>query len=150
VFITTGYGVGCVTLRIQQDKGKWRDPSPVWQPTKAMGCKFSSPVSHEGSLYGLDEGVLACVDEKDGHQVWREGRYGHGQLLLTGDLLVILAENGDLALVEAKPEAFHELGKMHVLEGVKTWNYPALANGRVYVRNHEEMACYDLTTSAKP
>ena len=115
---------------------------PVWR-NKKMRCKFTSPVAHRSFLYGLDEGILVCLDQETGEQKWKGGRYGHGQLLLAEDLLVILSEQGNLVLVEATPEGHRELGKFPALEG-KTWNPPALAGGKAFVRNDNEMACYDL------
>jgi outer membrane protein assembly factor BamB len=146
VFVSSGYGVGCAMLQVSEDAGRW-SAKELWR-NKAMQCKFTSPVLYQGHLYGLDDGWLACVDAADGKQKWRAGRpghYGHGQLLLSGDLLVILSESGELALVEATPERFRELGKFQALSDEKTWNNPALAGGKVFVRNHHEMACYDLT-----
>jgi outer membrane protein assembly factor BamB len=115
----------------------------VWD-NKLMRCKFTSPVLHVGFLYGLDEGILVCLDSQTGERRWRDGRFGHGQLLLQDDLLVILSETGELALVEATPETYRKLGGIQALKG-RTWNYPALAGGRAYIRNDQEMACYDLT-----
>jgi outer membrane protein assembly factor BamB len=151
VFVTSGYGVGCALLHVTCSKdGKW-DAQPLWpnSPLRTMRCKFTSPVAYQGHVYGLDEGILVCLDEKTGKRRWREGRYGHGQLLLAGDLLVIMAETGELALVEASPSAYRELGRIRVFEG-KTWNYPALADGKVYLRNDEDMVCYDLTAAGQP
>ena len=142
VFISSGYGVGCIMLKVSRNQGKW-EASPVWTRKTTMRCKFTSPVALGGYLYGLDEGILVCLDEKTGDRTWRGGRYGHGQLLLSGDLLVILAETGELALVEANPAAYRELGRITVFDS-KTWNCPALANGKAYLRNDQEMACYDL------
>jgi len=142
IFISSGYGAGCAMIHITCQNGRW-DPRELWRK-RTMRCKFTSPVAHGGYLYGLDEGILVCVDEKSGERQWRDGRYGHGQMLLSGDLLVILAETGDLALVAASPASFRELGKITVFDS-KTWNCPALANGRAYLRNDQEMACYDLT-----
>jgi outer membrane protein assembly factor BamB len=142
VFITAGYGMGCVMLRVSESNGKW-SAEKVWDSNK-LRCKFTSPVYQSGFIYGLDEGHLACLDAKTGERKWREGRYEHGQILLSGDLLVVLAENGRLALVEATPEGHREIGAIPALRGAKTWNPPALANGRLYIRNAEEMACYEL------
>ncbi|HJT76029.1 MAG TPA: PQQ-binding-like beta-propeller repeat protein [Gemmataceae bacterium] len=147
VFISSAYGMGCAMLRVSEADGKW-SVKPLWKTTK-MRCRFTSPVAYQRHLYGLDEGILVCLDAADGSRKWRGGRYDHGQLLLSGDLLVILAEDGDLALAEATPAAARELGRFHALDG-KTWNYPALAGGRAYVRNDHEMACYDLTAPAAP
>jgi outer membrane protein assembly factor BamB len=146
VFISSGYGHGCAMLKVSEANGQF-DGTEVWpnNPNPDMRCKFSNPVYYEGSLYGLDESErLVCVDAATGKRKWKDGRYGHGQLLLAGDKLVILSEIGQLALVEASPKAFHELGRFQALKGEKTWNYPAMVGKRVFVRNHEEMACYEL------
>lgn len=138
VFISSGYDVGCAMLRIKKD-GK---PEVLWQ-NKLMRCKFTSPVYRDGYLYGLDEGILVCLDAKTGEQKWRDGRYGHGQILLADKHILVLSESGQLVLVEATPEGHRELGKFSALEG-KTWNPPALSQGFAFVRNHTEMACYEL------
>jgi outer membrane protein assembly factor BamB len=142
VFISSGYNTGCAMLRVSVSADKWA-VKPLWQ-NRALCCKFTSPVTYQGFLYGLDEGILTCLDERSGERKWKGGRYGHGQLLLTAGLLLIVTDTGELALVEATAEGHHELGQFPVLEG-KTWNPPALAGGRVYVRNDREMACYNLT-----
>jgi outer membrane protein assembly factor BamB len=143
VFITAAYGMGCVMLHVTESGGIWT-PKPLWR-NKNLRCKFSSPVIYKGHLYGLDDGgILACVDENSGEQKWRKGRYDEGQLLLADDLLLVLSEGGQLALVEARPDQYHELARSDALKGKKTWNCPALAGGKAYVRNAEEMACYDL------
>jgi outer membrane protein assembly factor BamB len=108
-----------------------------------MRCKFASPVCYQGFLYGLDEGILICVDAETGERKWKDGHYGHGQLLLVEDLLLILSETGRLVLVAATPDGRRELGNIRALED-KTWNNPALADGKAFLRNSEEMACYDL------
>ena len=69
-----------------------------------MRCKFNSPVMRDGHVYGLDEGLLACLDLKTGRRLWKKGRYGFGQLLLVGDTLLIQAEDGVIHLVKATPQ----------------------------------------------
>lgn len=141
VLISSGYGVGSAVLQIKQDGGKWT-VEPIWQNRK-MRCKFSSPVLHEDHVYGLDEGILVCLNVKTGERKWRGERYGHGQMLLTDGHLVITSEDGELALVKATPDGYQELTRIQAIEG-RTWNLPALADGLALVRNHREMACYDL------
>jgi outer membrane protein assembly factor BamB len=144
VFISSGYGVGSAMLQITQTDGRW-EPKKLWRKrTRTLRCRFTSPVAYAGHIYGLDEGVLTCLNQETGDLNWHEGQYGHGQVLLAGDLLLVLAENGRLALVEANPRSYRELGCIAVFDA-KTWNCPALANGKAYLRNDQEMACYDLT-----
>jgi outer membrane protein assembly factor BamB len=137
VFISSGYGVGCAMLKVAGN-----DATPLWQ-NKNLRCKFTSPVQRDGFLYGLDEGILVCLDAQTGERRWRDGRFGHGQLLLQDDLLFVLSDTGEFALVEANPQAYRKLGSIRALTG-KTWNYLAIAHGRAFLRNDREMVCYQL------
>jgi outer membrane protein assembly factor BamB len=114
-----------------------------------MKAKFNGPVLHEGHVYGLDEGILACVRVDTGDLRWKGGRYGYGQVLLASGHLIITTESGDVVLVKATPEGHRELASFSAVEG-KTWNNPALANGLLLVRNTTEMACFRLGLNGTP
>jgi outer membrane protein assembly factor BamB len=86
---------------------------------------------------------MVCVDVGTGERKWKDGRYGHGQVLLVNDLLLVQTEQGPVALVEANPAGYHEVGRLSALKA-KTWNTPALAGEFLMVRNDEEAACYQL------
>ena len=86
---------------------------------------------------------LACIDAATGDQKWKGGRYGYGQVLLAGGRLIVLTEDGDLVLVAATPDGHQELGRFSALSG-RTWNHPAMAEGRLFVRNLQEMAAFDV------
>ena len=100
-------------------------------------------------MYGLDDGILTCVNLEQGNREWKEGRYGHGQILLVGDLLLIQAESGEVVLVEISPEKPRERTRFPALQG-KTWNNPALLGDLLLVRNDQEAACYRLPLNASP
>jgi outer membrane protein assembly factor BamB len=108
-----------------------------------LKAKFANFVLRDGFLYGLDDGILACVDVRDGSLRWKEGRYGHGQMLLVKELLVVMAENGEVVLLAPTSEAPNELGRFRVF-GSKTWNPPALSGDLLLVRNDLEAACVRL------
>ena len=114
----------------------------VWR-TSRMKNGFSSSVYHDGFIYGIDQGILACVDAADGERKWKAGRYGEGQVLLASGHLVITAGKGELVLVRATPEGHQEVAKISALDG-PTWNHPALVNGFLLVRNRAQMAAFDL------
>jgi outer membrane protein assembly factor BamB len=153
VFIASGYGRGGAKLRVSREGKEWKVEEVWTTDRRSMRCKFSSPVRQlfDDHIYGLDDGNLQCISVEDGSSKWRDDRepgegegYGHGQILLSGDVLLILTEFGEIALVEARPDRLSELGRLKVLEGEKTWSQPAYSNGRLYIRNHKEMACVDL------
>jgi outer membrane protein assembly factor BamB len=132
----------------KSEDGTWSAKS-IWDQKvkRNMRCKFSSPVLHDGHIYGLDEGFLTCLDAQTGERMWKRDRrsqYGHGQLLLTNDRIVLLSEYGELVLIEPSPEGLKELAKVTALPGEKTWNPLALARGRAYLRNHQEAVCLEL------
>jgi outer membrane protein assembly factor BamB len=106
---------------------------------------FNDFVVHDGHAFGFDGGILACIDLTDGRRKWKGGRYGHGQLVLIHDqgLLLVLSEEGELALVKAAPNQFTELARFPAIEG-KTWNHPVLVGDVLMVRNGEEMVAFRL------
>ena len=106
---------------------------------------FNDFVVHDGYVFGFDGAILACIDAKDGKRKWKGGRYGAGQLVLLRDqgVLLVLAEEGDLALVKAASDQFTELARVPAMEG-KTWNHPVLVGDRLLVRNGSEMVAFRL------
>jgi outer membrane protein assembly factor BamB len=149
VFYSSGYGTGAVVVELTKDGDRF-SVRQVWRNIR-MKNRQSSSVLHEGFIYGLDEGILACLDASTGDLKWKGGRYGHGQMLLAGDHLVVITEDGELVLVAASSEKLHEVARMPAIEG-QTWNVPAFADGILLVRNTEEMAAFDLrplSTDAK-
>ncbi len=147
VVFSSGYGVGCELLKIQKDAEGKLSAERVWKSMN-MKSKMASFFHRDGCLYGLDDGILACVDVRDGKRKWKDGRYGHGQLLFVGDLLLVTAENGEIVLLAPTTEGPNELGTFPVFNG-KTWNPPALSGDILLMRTDQEVACIRLPTVAK-
>jgi len=141
LFLSSGYGKGAAAIELAPDGDRLR-ATTIWQHTR-MKNKLSSSVLLDGYVYGLDEGILSCLDAASGQVAWKGGRYGHGQIILAGDRLLITTESGELALVHATPARFEELARVPGIEG-RTWNVPAIADGILLVRNANEMAAFDV------
>ncbi len=150
LFVSKGYGVGASLLEVSRsDAGKWR-VQPVWSPPvrQVMKTKFSNVVVRDGFVYGLDDVLLECLELKSGRVAWKHRRQpeiGHGQILLVGDAILVLSEFGELALIEATPERYHEMADILALDPADvTWNTPAFAPPYLLIRNAREAACYRL------
>jgi outer membrane protein assembly factor BamB len=141
VFYSSGYGTGAAVMELGRAGGRFT-VREVWRNVR-MKNQFTSSVLHDGHIYGLDEAILACLDAATGEVKWKGGRYGHGQLILADGHLIVLTEDGDLALVRATSARHEEITRFGVLEG-KTWNHPSVADGILLVRNIQEMAALDL------
>jgi outer membrane protein assembly factor BamB len=141
-------GTGIRRLAVSRKSGTWT----VQERWASRGLKpyFSDFVVHKGHAYGFDGTILSCINLADGERKWKGGRYGAGQLVLLPDqdVLLVMAEEGELALVQAAPDKFTELARAPGIEG-KTWNHPVVAGGVVLVRNGEEMAAFRLPRASR-
>lgn len=142
LLVSSGYGVGSELLQIKEASKGQLQAERLWKSVR-LKAKFTDVIYLDGFLYGLDDGIMACLDAKTGEQKWKEGRYGHGQAMLAGKLLLISAESGEVILLDPNPQALHELTRFNALNG-KTWNPPALAGQYLVMRNDHEAACYRL------
>jgi outer membrane protein assembly factor BamB len=141
LLISSEMSNGSVVLRIKREGEKF-SAEEVWRYPQ-FASKFSNPVYADGRIYGLSYGIMTCLDAATGKRLWKGDRYGHGQVLLIGDTILVLSETGDVALVAADPAGFRELARIPVFNG-KTWNTPAIAGNQLFIRTHTEMACFEL------
>jgi outer membrane protein assembly factor BamB len=144
VFLSKGYGLGAALLELTPAGDGTFATREVWKTSAVMRTKFTNVAVRDGSVYGLSDGTLECIDLASGRRLWKEGRYQHGQILRVDDLLLVLSERGEVVLVEARPDrANHVLGRFQALEGL-TWNNLALSGPCLLVRNAQQAACYEL------
>jgi outer membrane protein assembly factor BamB len=145
VFISSGYNAGCALLEVYAD-GHSVSAEPVYvKRNKLMRNHHSSCVLYRGYLYGFDDNIFKCVDIRTGEEKWASRQPGKGAVLAADGSLLVLTEQGSLALVEASPEGFHEKGQVRdVLGGSDCWALPALAERRLYLRDQQHVLCLDL------
>jgi outer membrane protein assembly factor BamB len=141
-FISSGYRKGASLVEVTGAGNSFTARS-VWENIN-MKNKFNSSVLNNGYVYGLDEGILTCLDVNTGERKWKGGRFGYGQVILASGHLIVMSDAGELALVKAVPTEYSEVARFAALQG-QTWNYPAIAGGRLFVRNANEMAAYKIT-----
>jgi outer membrane protein assembly factor BamB len=142
VYLGTGYGRGTMCIDVTHEGDTWTTKER-W--TESMKPYFNDCVHHQGHLYGFDNQMFMCLDAETGERVWKRRGYGHGQVLLVEQMktLLIITEEGELVLLEATPDKPKELARLESLHNT-TWNHPVIGQGKLFVRNAEEMVCYEL------
>ncbi len=148
LLISAGETTGIRRLEVSHETDGWTTKER-WTSNQ-LKPYFSDFVISNGHAFGVDGSILACIDIENGKRKWKGGRYGSGQLVLLSDqdLLLVLTEQGELALVAATPDRFTELARFPAIEG-KTWNHPVLVGDILLVRNSQEMAAFRLTLAGE-
>ena len=143
ILLTTPMNMGMRAIHLTKTNGEYA-AEELWR-SRALNADFADLVTYQGHAYGNDNGILTCLDLKNGERKWKGGRYGKGQMLLleNSGLLLIASEQGQVVLVSASPDSFVEIASFKALEG-KTWNHPVLVGDRLYLRNSQEAAAYRL------
>jgi len=152
VLIGSGSGLGAEVgmrrIAVTHGPGGWTTKER-WTSTE-LNPYFNDFVVHKDHAFGFEGSNLACLDLKKGELKWKGGHYGHGQLVLLSDqdLLLVVSEAGELALVKATPDQFTELARFKAIEG-KTWNHPVLVRDVLLVRNGEEMVAFRMSLASR-
>ncbi|MCB1125165.1 MAG: PQQ-like beta-propeller repeat protein, partial [Verrucomicrobiae bacterium] len=138
VFVSSGYGKGCALIDFSGGATK-----TLWE-NKNMRNHVGTCILVDGHLYGFDEKELKCLDLATEEEKWAERKYGKGSLLLAGKHWILYGDRGYLAVADLTPSGCQELAGFQAMEGKDTWAVPVLANGLLYCRNLDELACFDV------
>lgn len=149
VFCSAGYGVGAGAYEISKN-GETFSSKELWRTTgDALANHWSTPIVKDGFLYGMfqfkqyGDGPVKCVKMNSGKEMWSQPGFGPGNVTMVGDKLLALTDDGELVLIDPRPDGYKELARFQAVTG-KCWSTPTVANGRVYVRSTKETACYEL------
>lgn len=148
IFISSGYNAGCALLKITNQGGQFKAEKVFVKRNKLMRTHHMTCVLKDGYAYGIDDGrnELTCVDLKTAKPTWQSNKLGKGCLILAEGRLIVLSQDGALSLVEATPEEFRLKGTIKgVLQGEQCWALPALANGKLFLRDGEKVVALELT-----
>ena len=139
VFLSSGSGAA--VIRIVGEEGAFR-VEEVWK-SEAMRSDVNTALLLDDHIYGFDRGTLKSLDASTGEVGWKARGYQRGSLISADGKLIVLGEQGNLALLEADPENYVVQASAPLLDG-KNWTAPTLAGGKLYLRNQNELVCVDM------
>ena len=143
IFVSAEYGPGAAALRVDGS-----NLTELWSSDDALSNHYSTSVFRSGHLFGFHGRQefgpsFRAVELRTGKVRWSEDRFKAGSVILAGDRLLILRETGELILAPASPDGFRPLARAQVLPATVR-AFPALADGRLYLRNEKTLVCLDL------
>jgi outer membrane protein assembly factor BamB len=150
VACSSGYGVGGGACQVRLKDGAW-EVTELWRSpgNRDTAAHWSTSVAHNGYLYGCyghgsyGTGPFKCIDIKTGKVMWEQPGFGHGQVIMAGNRLIVTSDAGVLTLIDPSPEAYRELARADVIEG-KVWASPALSDGHIFLRSTTHGVCVKL------
>ncbi len=156
LFLSSGYGnkVGSLMLQLIPGSDRWQANTLFELSPRQFNSEQQTPILYDDHLFGVRKqggGKLVCMD-LDGRQIWDSGkdRFGHGPYMIADGTVLVMSNDGLLAMVEANTTAYHLLAKFQVFEdGTDAWGPMALAGGRLIVRDMTRMSCLDLNVSGQ-
>ena len=150
ILLSSGYGKGSALVDFSSSK-----PKAIWKTNK-VASQMSTPVLWEGYFYGINGqagarskfSTLFCISSSNGRVMWEEKGFGLGTVILVNDTLVVLSDEGELALIEANAEKYSELARFQVLAGKENWIPPTYSNGRLHCRSSDgDWVCLAMSSN---
>ena len=139
IFVSSNYGTGCVLLKVAGNNA-----SEVYF-TRDMQNHYSTSVLVDDYLYGFSSSILTAMKFQTGEVAWRDRSVGKGSLIYADKHLYLLGEEGIVGLAEATPAGYREISRFEIPKGgFPTWSQPVIANGRLYLREQDNLFCYNI------
>jgi len=143
VFLSSDYGTGCALLKLAVNGGAMSASEVYFN--REMRNHYSTSVLVNGYLYGYSSAILTAMKFETGEVAWRDRSVGKGSVIYAEGRLYCRGENGVMGLVEATPGGYHEKGRLEIPKGdFPTWSTPVIANGKLYVREQDDLYCFNI------
>ena len=143
VFVTSGYDTGAALLQLtSNDSGTTAEEVYF---TRDMMNHHGGVVLVDGYVYGFSGSNLTCLDLKTGEQKWRHRSVGKGSITAADGMLYLVSEKNKVGLVRATPEGYQEISRFSTeSKSSKSWAHPVVSGKRLYIRNRDDLLCYDI------
>ena len=143
VFLSSDYGTGCALLKLTPG-AKSVNVSEVYF-NRDMRNHYTTSVLVDGYLYGFSSGILTGMKFLTGEVAWRDRSVGKGNVTFAEGNLYAYGEDGAVGLIEATPQAYKEKSRFEIRKGsYPTWTPPVIANGKLYLRDQDNLYCYNI------
>jgi len=144
IFVSASNDDGCRLFQLQEKDGTITS-TQLWE-SRFMKNHFNSSVVYDGHVFGFSNATLTCLSLETGEKKWTKRGLGKGSLILVEDRFMVLSDRGRLLMIEASSEGYKEINGFQALEG-KSWTEPTAADGKLFLRNLQEMSCINLRKS---
>lgn len=143
IFLSSDYGTGCALLRLTP-AGKTATASEVYF-NRDMKNHYSSSVLVGDHVYGFSSNILTAMKFLTGEVAWRDRSVGKGSVAYAEGHIYALGEDGAVGLIEATPAGYKEISRFEIPRGnFPTWTQPVIANGKLYLREQDNLYCYNI------
>jgi len=146
IFYSAAYGNGSILFEPTKAADRW-NTKPVWT-NRALLSHMATPIIIDGHVYGcsgdLGANTLRCLELAKGAVKWTERTPGKCTMVAYEGHIVLVSEDGTVRLIEANPKKYVEKGRADQLLKSRAWTPPAIADGKLYLRDQHELFCFDL------
>ena len=143
VFLSSDYGAGCALLKLEASGGGVKATEVYF--SREMKNHHATSILLNGYLYGFNSSILTAMKWDDGEVAWRDRSVGKGSAVYADDHLIVVGENGKIALVKIGTDSYQEISRFAIeLSGRPAWTHPIVANGNLYIRDQNVLYCHRL------
>ena len=143
VFLSSDYGTGCALLKMEEIDGGVKATEVYF--SREMKNHHATSILYKGYLYGFNSSILTAMKWENGEVAWRDRSVGKGSVVFADGNLIVVGENGVVALVKIGTDSYQEISRFSIeLTGWPAWAHPVVANGSLFIRDQNSLYCYRL------